>query len=231
MEKRSWGQWMDWAWQPISSRKPFSGCAKAARCDPIRLSAGGKAQADGPNGCPWRPLRPRHAVHLKHSGDNAEAGLVSLWGDEEQRFEAKAVPWTAGRITDVPAVSITSPSTGLHGTEPRERLQSLVKEAFKGVHLYCWSPLKKILRNMFVGCLCESYMKISISVSPLCFHRETGAGHVEPSLAQEVRKQQQWDEQPDQHHMIHCGKVCQNMMDFSKTFINNGTVKELGGIL
>lgn len=109
METCSWGQRMDWAWQPISSRKPFSGGAKAARCDPMRLSAGGKA--DGPNGCPWRLLRPAMPPNLKHSVDNAEAGLVSLRRDEEQRFEAKAVPRTADRITDAPTVSITSPNT------------------------------------------------------------------------------------------------------------------------
>lgn len=65
METCSWGQRMDWAWQPISSRKPFSGGAEAARCDPMRLSAGGKALADGPNGRPRRLLRPHHAIQPK----------------------------------------------------------------------------------------------------------------------------------------------------------------------
>lgn len=44
---------------------------------------------------------------------------MSLWGNEEPRFEAKVVPWTARRISDVPAVSITLPNTTPDRNESR----------------------------------------------------------------------------------------------------------------
>jgi len=40
-------------------------------------------------------------------------------GNEELRFEAKVVPWTARRISDVPVVSITLPRTTLDRKESR----------------------------------------------------------------------------------------------------------------
>lgn len=43
METCSGGQRADWAWQPISCRKPSSGGAKAAGCDSVHLSDGGEA--------------------------------------------------------------------------------------------------------------------------------------------------------------------------------------------
>lgn len=43
METCSGGQRADWAWQPISCRKPSSGGAEAAGCDSVHLSDGGKA--------------------------------------------------------------------------------------------------------------------------------------------------------------------------------------------
>lgn len=68
METCSWGQRMDWAWQPISSRKPFSCGAKAAGCDPVRLSDGGKALGWWST---WLPLMsvktPTMLSNFKHS--------------------------------------------------------------------------------------------------------------------------------------------------------------------
>ncbi len=52
--------------------------------------------------------------------------------DEEQRFEAQAVPWTADMITDAPTVSITSPGTMLHKTKPREGLLSIERSSQSG---------------------------------------------------------------------------------------------------
>ena len=62
---------------------------------------------------------PAFPTHFRHSVDNAGALHVSLWGNEELGFEAKVVPWTAGRISDVPAVAITLANTALDRNESR----------------------------------------------------------------------------------------------------------------
>lgn len=139
METCSWGQWMDWAWQPISSRKPFSGGAKAARCDPMRLSAGVKALADGPNhqNCPWCLLRPRPTLSIQKT--MLKPGLCQYEGMKNRDLSLKLF------LGQLPVVSISCPRTMLHRTKPQKEPQGILKKAETG------GQFNVTWRNMFVA--------------------------------------------------------------------------------
>lgn len=95
--------------------------------------------------------------NFKHSVDNTKARLVSLWGDEEQRFEARDVLWTADRITDAPCgLYYLSQHHAIQDQVQRgEGLQSVPTEAedfkvciFTGGHIF----YKLLFLSPFINC-------------------------------------------------------------------------------
>lgn len=102
--------------------------------------------------------------NFKHSVDNTKARLVSLWGDEEQRFEARDVLWTADRITDAPVVSITSPSTILYRTKSREERDFRVYRQRPKI-LRC-APL--LVVTFFINLFCISFYKLWSHSKVIC---------------------------------------------------------------
>lgn len=123
METCSWGQRMDWAWQPISSRKAFSCGAKAGcttACDPACLSDGGKALGWWSIWVPlvsvktpqWYPTLNIQQTTLKPSACHGE-GMKNSDLRLEMFFGQKT------GLLMPPVVSITPRSTMLYKTKSR----------------------------------------------------------------------------------------------------------------
>lgn len=158
METCSWGQRMDWAWQPITSRKSFSGGAKAARCDPMRLSAGGKAPGWWSKRLPLASVKtPPCRPTLSIQETTLKPGLCHYEGMKNRDLRLRLFlgqltgllmpPWS---LLPLPAPCYIGRSARGDSRVYRKRLK---QERFWGVHLYCWSPLNETLGNKFVICL------------------------------------------------------------------------------
>lgn len=86
METCSAGQRADWAWQPISCRKPSSGGTRASGCDSVHLSDGRKAP-----GLMVQTVTPRRTLntgrrrfgrrkHWRPARLSTRLGQTGMWG-------------------------------------------------------------------------------------------------------------------------------------------------------
>lgn len=141
-------QRMDWAWQPISSRKPFSGGAKAARCDPMRLSAGGKALGWWSKRLPLASVKtPPCYPALNIQWTTLRSGSCHYEGMKNRYLRLRLFLGQLPGLLMPPQSLLPLPAPCYVRPSP-ERDYRVLKEAERAEILcapvlYCWSPLKQ----------------------------------------------------------------------------------------